>query len=232
MKTAEDNGRPRIAVLIRHFISTAGAEKYCVEVTKRLAQHHEVHVFAQAFGEQDIPGIAFHRIRQWVRKPRLVNQWLFSLQTRVAVGNGFDIVHSHDMLGHANVYTLHVPCFRSRYTDASGIDRLTLWLGTLLSPRLLSYYLIEFLQFGSRRRRKSFIAVSDYMRRNIMSNYPSAHGHIFTVYPGLDSGGIAPVSTEQRLRYRSELDKGGRASSACLSPMISRRRGWPRCWMP
>jgi len=202
--------RLRVAVLIRHFVSTAGAEKYCVELTRRLARDHEVHVFAQSFGAEQIPGVALHPIRQWLRKPRFINQWLFSLQTRAAVGNRFDIVHSHDMLGHANVYTLHVPCFRTRYKSATGRERLTLWLGTLFSPRLLSYYLIEALQFSSRRRPKRFIAVSDYMRRNIERNYPAARGHIFTAYPGLDNSGldngaVDPPSAQQRLECRRGL---------------------------
>lgn len=204
MKTAGDS-RLRIAVLIRHFVSTGGAEKYCVELTRRLAQRHEVHVFAQTFGEEKIPGIVIHRLRHRLEKPRFLNQWLFSRQTRVAVGGDFDIVHSHDMLGHADVYTLHVPCFRSRYTDAAGVDRLKLRVGTLLSPRLLSYYLMESLQFSDKRRRKSFIAVSDYLRRNILSNYPAARGRLFIAYPGLDAGAIAPLSKERRLRVRREL---------------------------
>jgi len=206
MKTAVGR-KLRIAVLMRDFIPVRGAEKYCVELTRRLAREHEVHVFAQAFSGEQILGVHYHRIRRWLEKPRWINHWLFARQTRDAVGRvgrGFDIVHSHDVLGYADVYTVHVPCFRSRYSEAAGLDRLTLWLRTLISPRLLSYYLTEARQFSTRRRPKRFIAVSDYMRRNIERNYPAARDCIRTAYPGLESGDIAPAP-QQRERYRREL---------------------------
>ena len=37
----------KIALLIRRYITTGGAERYAVEVARRLARVHEVHVFAQ-----------------------------------------------------------------------------------------------------------------------------------------------------------------------------------------
>ena len=37
----------KIAVLIRRFVLTGGAERYAVEVTRRLARDHDVSVFAQ-----------------------------------------------------------------------------------------------------------------------------------------------------------------------------------------
>jgi hypothetical protein len=39
--------RLKIAVLVRRFVTTGGMERYCVEVTRRLAREHDVHVFAQ-----------------------------------------------------------------------------------------------------------------------------------------------------------------------------------------
>jgi len=205
MKTAGDERRLRVAVLIRRFISTAGAEKYCVEVTRRIAERHEVHVFAQEIGEGPIPGVTYHRIEQRVRKPRFLNQWLFARDTRKAVGEGFDIVHSHDVLGHANVYTLHVPCFRNRYREAPPLRRLGRWLGTLFSPRELSYLWLEAMQFSPRRRAKRFIAVSGYMRRSILQSYPSAAPGLATAYPGLDCDGIPARSEETRRTARTGL---------------------------
>ncbi len=202
MKTAKDKDL-RIAVIIRRFVSTGGAEKYCVELTRRLARGHQVHVFAQEFEEPGVPGIQLHPIRQRNWKPRFLNQWLFAFNTWRAVGPDFDIVHSHDMLGHADVYTLHVPCFRTRHTQALGIHRLLPWLGSLISPRELSYLLIEHRQFSSARRHKRFIAVSDYMRNNILQNYPATAGHIDLAPPGMDAARVSHRSREQRLRDRA-----------------------------
>ncbi len=207
MKTGADK-RLRIAVLIRRFVSTAGAEKYGVEVARHLARDHEVHVFAQHFGPESIPGITCHRLRQWLRKPRFVNQWLFAMQTRRATAAGFDVVHSHDVLGHADVYTLHVPCFRSRYREVTGTRQAARWIGTLLSPRELSYLLLERLQFSTRHHPKRFLAVSDYMRRDVLATYPAAKNALLTAYPGLDTAGIVPPTPEQRKLARTRLEIG------------------------
>lgn len=40
----------KIAILIRRYITVGGAERYAVEVARRLAEKHEVHIFAQEYG--------------------------------------------------------------------------------------------------------------------------------------------------------------------------------------
>lgn len=54
--------RLRIAVLIRHYTRIGGAERYCVELTERLAEQHEVHLFCQAIEVEPHPNIIVHII--------------------------------------------------------------------------------------------------------------------------------------------------------------------------
>ena len=55
----------RIAVLIRNFRrNSGGAERYCVELTERLSQYHDVHVFCQTFDKSSFP-IEFHKISKY-----------------------------------------------------------------------------------------------------------------------------------------------------------------------
>ena len=42
----------KVAVLVRRYITTAGAERYAVEVARRLALAHEVHLFTQALDHE------------------------------------------------------------------------------------------------------------------------------------------------------------------------------------
>jgi UDP-glucose:(heptosyl)LPS alpha-1,3-glucosyltransferase len=176
----------KIAVLIRNFSSYGGgAERYCVELTKRLAEIHEVHVFCQ-HNEEFIDSIVFHSIPQWFTRPRYINQLLFSLLTKIRTKNKFDIVHSHDMVTHANIYTLHVPCVKTKWSESKGIRKTLRWLNTLLSPRKIAYLWLEKSEIQPSKHRH-FISVSDYLSRNILMNYPKINGHITIAYPGINN---------------------------------------------
>ena len=82
--------RLKVAVLIRHYNASAGgAERYCVELTKRLAKIYDVHVFTQHNSEQS-ENTTFHRIPQWFQRPRYLNQLLFSWFTKRATKDKFE----------------------------------------------------------------------------------------------------------------------------------------------
>ncbi len=174
----------RIAVLIRNYsASGGGAERYCVELTNRLSKIHEVHVFSQHNSESS-ESITFHQIPQWFKKPRYINQLLFSYLTKRATEGGFDIVHSHDMATHANIYTLHVPCVRTKWTQSKGIKKILRWANTLLSPRKMAYLWLENKEMQVLPNRH-FISVSEYLSRNILESYPRLNNHITIAHPGI-----------------------------------------------
>ena len=175
----------RIAVLIRNYsISGGGAERYCVELTNRLGKIHEVHVFSQHNSESS-ESITFHQIPQWFKKPRYINQLLFSYLTKRATQGKFDIVHSHDMATHANIYTLHVPCVRTKWTQSKGIRKILRWINTLLSPRKMAYLWLENKEMQALPNRH-FISVSEYLSRNILESYPRLNDHITIAHPGIE----------------------------------------------
>ncbi len=175
----------RIAVLIRNYsASGGGAERYCVELTNRLSKIHEVHVFSQHNSESS-ESITFHQIPQWFKKPRYINQLLFSYLTKRATEGGFDIVHSHDMATHANIYTLHVPCVRTKWTQSKGIKKILRWANTLLSPRKMAYLWLENKEMQVLPNRH-FISVSEYLSRNILESYPKLNDHMTIAHPGIE----------------------------------------------
>ena len=193
--------RLKVAVLIRNFSSSGGgAERYCVELTNRLSKIHEVHVFSQHNSEHS-KYISFHKIPKWFEKPRFVNQLLFSWLTKRATQTKFDIVHSHDMATHANIYTLHVPCVRTKWTQAKGIKKVLRWANTALSPRKMAYLWLEYKEMQASSSRH-FISVSEYLSRNILESYPKLDGHMTIAHPGID---ILPRSEKKITKLRQQF---------------------------
>ena len=196
----------RIAVLIRNYsASGGGAERYCVELTNRLSNIHEVHVFSQHNSESS-ESITFHQIPQWLKKPRYINQLLFSYLTKRATEGRFDIVHSHDMATHANIYTLHVPCVRTKWAQATGLKKILRWANTLLSPRKMAYLWLENKEMQVLPNRH-FISVSEYLSRNVLESYPRLNGHITIAHPGIeiqatDDKAIAELRKNFRGKHR------------------------------
>lgn len=226
MITAARHQRRRIAVLISNYTRIGGAERYCVELTERLAKHHEVHVFYQRIGTTQDPDIQFHQIPLWVEKPRYINNLLFSYLSRKATENQFDIVHSHAMVTHANVQTLHVPCVLSRYSESKGIKKLLCYLNTLLSPRLLAYLWLEKYQIRTIKHRQ-IIAVSEFLARNITHSYPDVAKHISIAYPGIQIAHTDEMQLIQRQQQRALRQFGEKDFVLLFVANDYKRKGLP-----
>ena len=187
-------------MLIRHFNpSGGGAERYCVELTKQLSKHHEVHLFAQTITDYP-PEVTPHIIPILIKRPRYINQLLFSWQTHIATHKKFDIVHSHDMVTHADVYTLHVPCVKTRWTQEIGWKKWLKWATVFINPRLLSYLWLEKRQLEYKSG-KHLIAVSEFLARNIHYNYPNLKTGITLAYPGI------PPRTSQTVNDKNSFKR-------------------------
>jgi len=201
-----DKKRLKIAVLVRRFISTGGVERYAVEVTRRLARRHDVHVFAQEWSFQGSPPISFHKIPKRPAKPSWLNQILFSYFTRKAVGNGFDIVHSHEKVVDFDVMTIHSPCFRSYISqEKSPLRKLLIKASVPFSPQKLGWLWLEKKQFTSDRK-KIFVAVSEKVKKDVQTNYEIPDDRFRIAYPGVDMGMKKDIDgSADRNHLRSEL---------------------------
>jgi UDP-glucose:(heptosyl)LPS alpha-1,3-glucosyltransferase len=192
--------RLKIAILVRNFVTTGGMERYCVEVTRRLALKHDVHVFAQKWRWEGEEKITFHRIPKFLTKPNFLNLLLFSYFTRKKVDNSFDIIHSHERVTHFDTLTVHCPCFRTYITDErSLLKRILIWLSIALSPRKMAYLWLENRQFSYNSKRM-LIAVSDKVKKNVSANYPLPDEYFGLAFPGVD------YSLKNRDRY-SEISE-------------------------
>lgn len=176
----------RVAVLNRSFSKTeGGAESYSVALVQALAQRHEIHVYAQET-DQPVPGVTYHRVPCISPKPRWLNQWLFALVTWWKTRSGFDVVHSHENTWHGQIQTIHVRTVHYNLFHSPGRwRRFRGWIKTFLSPRLLSYVLLEASRFRNSAQRQ-IVAASDQLKNECQTIFPSCKlAGWTTVVPGV-----------------------------------------------
>ena len=176
----------KIAVLVRRFVTTGGMERYCVEVTRRLAREHDVHVFAQEWSYDFPEPITFHKVPRYFVKPNYLNQLLFSYYTSKMVDDSFDIVHSHERVTRFDTLTVHCPCFRTYIVEEKNpVKKIFIWLSIIMSPRKIAYVWHEKKQFAFNAKRK-LIAVSEKVKRNVQYCYPLPDDYFGIAFPGVD----------------------------------------------
>ena len=177
--------RLRIAVLNRHFGKRfGGAEHYSAAIAEQLARHHEVHVFAQEIEHQH-PGFHYHRVWRPLAKPRWLNQLWYALATWWLTRTGFDVVHSHENTWHGDIQTIHVRPFRiGLFHQRHGWRKALRWLSLITSPRLLSYWWLEWARMRPRPHRR-IVATSDAVRAEILLAYPASAPGLETIPPGV-----------------------------------------------
>jgi UDP-glucose:(heptosyl)LPS alpha-1,3-glucosyltransferase len=193
----------KIAILIRRYITTGGAERYVVEVARRLARIHQVHVFAQQW-DHEPAGLVLHRVSRPVRKPNYLNAWWFSCRTS-RLARGFDVVYSHERVTQFDVMHIHCGTFVGglRGVGRDGPrSRLGLWLKTLTGPSIWSQWLLE-----RRNTRltpgRVWVAESEMVKLEVQRYYPIPDDRFFIAHPGVDAP--APDAAQRRVEWRARL---------------------------
>lgn len=196
----------KIAVLINSFITTGGAERYAVEVSRRLAREQEVHVFCHQWSFNGTEKITFHKIPKYIEKPSFLGQLLFSFFCHRMVDDSFDIVHTHARVTHFDVLTIHCPCFRTYITQQKNIlKKIFSLISAAFSPRVLSWLWLEKKQFTYNKGRL-FIAVSENIKENVLANYSLPDENFRIAYPGVDNTMAKRVNSDNNNKeFRSKL---------------------------
>jgi len=201
MTQVAPDARLKIAVLIKRFLRTGGAEKYAMEVVRRLAMSHEVHVFAHEWVFDGPEPMTFHKIPRVCHKPAWLNQLFFSYFCRNAVATGFDVVHSFEKISTFDVMTVQSPCFKSPDLGSAGRWTVRLdWVRAALSPRKLAWRWLEARQFAQDGVRV-IMAVAEKVKRNVQACYGLPDDYFQLAYTGVE------VPKEERVRSPQELDE-------------------------
>ncbi|MGZ8459933.1 MAG: glycosyltransferase family 4 protein [Candidatus Deferrimicrobiaceae bacterium] len=126
--------RTRVAVVVPKYGTIGGGERFVYELTERLARdgRYEIHVLANRW----VPGpgpVVFHQIPR-VPFPRFLRQAIFARLVGREVERGrFDLVHAHDRIFRADVFTMHSIPHETWVRDIRKrrptlFDRVTAWV--------------------------------------------------------------------------------------------------------
>ncbi|MDD2676338.1 MAG: glycosyltransferase family 4 protein, partial [Methylacidiphilaceae bacterium] len=188
--------RPRIAVVSLFYGESGGAELFASEVTDRLAESGEFDVHVLATRWRDRTGkITFHRIdlRKW---PRSLQKLSLSLSIRkMAAEEGFDLVHTHELLDVADVVTFGAPiALWPKIQGKRGVP-----LRTVVDHRVEGRLLLS-------DRLRWILTNSNQSVRWLRAEYPELAGRpvrVETLYPGVDLRRFAPPSRDERESSRA-----------------------------
>jgi UDP-glucose:(heptosyl)LPS alpha-1,3-glucosyltransferase len=193
----------KIAVLTKSFILTGGAERYAVELTRRLMKKgHEIDLYARYVDERLFEGIRHVRVPDRCTFSSAGNSLSFAREAaRLLRGREYDVVHSHERGYLQDVLTLHTFSYRSALQKYSLLRRIDM---TYLSHRSWIYLWIEKRQMRTPR----LVAVSDLIREEVRENYNRSEG-VHVIPPGVDLDQFRPEwIAEHREPLRGEMGIG------------------------
>jgi len=181
-------------VAIPKFGLVGGAEGFAAALTERIAAdpRFEVHVFANRWVASS-DRITFHRV-PIVRFPRFLTTAGFAwfAGREISAAGPFDVIHTHDRIFRADVYTMHGIPHRRWIREVRG-------KGASLFDRALARVEDRLVSAGGCRR---FLAVSELTRKIFLEEYPVDPGLVKVIHPGIDT---APYARLDRDRCRREV---------------------------
>lgn len=136
----------KIAILVKRFIQTGGAERIAVEMSRSLLKRgHDVHVYCQEMDTDACPGAVFHPIRRRIHKPTHLNAWCFAIETaRLVKKEQYDIVHSFERGLWADIFYVTCICYRNwMWRDQSRAKRIFNYVKVAVDPRHMSYAILD-----------------------------------------------------------------------------------------
>ncbi len=169
----------RIAIAIPKYGLTGGAEGFTAEITNRIAANplYEIHVFANRWSGR-AAGVRFHRV-PIISFPKFLTTISFAWFARRMISRlDFELVHAHDRLLAADVFTMH------------GIPH-RLWVREIRGKHLSLYDLVTDLvekKLVNNDRCRYFLAVSGLAREKFLQAYNQIDPHrVKVVSPGVDA---------------------------------------------
>jgi UDP-glucose:(heptosyl)LPS alpha-1,3-glucosyltransferase len=186
----------KIAVVIPKYGLVGGAEGYAAELTERLALNpgYDIHVFANQWDARS-DRITFHKV-PIISFPKFLTMLSFAFFVdRLVSKQPFDLIHSHDRIFHADIYTMHGIPHKNWVTHVRKKKRMSLfdWSTAWVEKQMIT-------NGGCQR----FIAVSDLTKEIFLREYPVDPKRISVIHPGIH---IRKTDKLDRERYRQSIRK-------------------------
>jgi UDP-glucose:(heptosyl)LPS alpha-1,3-glucosyltransferase len=168
----------KIAVVIPKYGLVGGAEGFAAELTERIARNdrYEIHVFANQW-RQGSPRILFHKI-PIISFPKFLTTISFAYFAKRKIDSmNFDLIHTHDRIFQADLFTMHGIPHRIWVTEVRKRNMTLFDIATKWVERCL-------VQNQSCQR---FLTVSHLVKEKFLQEY----GHVDSkriqiIYPGVD----------------------------------------------
>ncbi|MCG8549854.1 MAG: glycosyltransferase family 4 protein [Desulfobacterales bacterium] len=189
--TKETSSHLRLAVVVKKFMATGGAERYAMETTRRLCSRgHQVALVARQWDTTAAAdGLSLHRLPDYERLPSVLNSWLFARDAaRLLATLPIDAVISHERGFRQDIAVVHTfPYHRglARYPGIRKIDQL------YLSPRSWLHLHLEAQQMSSGQ----LAPVSETIRDDLARYYHRTR-NVTVVNPGVDPDYFSPGSID------------------------------------
>ncbi|HEV8644080.1 MAG TPA: glycosyltransferase family 4 protein [Burkholderiales bacterium] len=183
----------KIAVVVPKYGLVGGGERFVSEITRRLARNNEfeIHVFAnQWYAETD--AITFHKVPN-VRFPRFLRPLCFAVFAQWMIDRAdFDLVHSHDRIFRADVFSLHSVPHRGWVRDVRK-KRPSLFDRAIIT--------IEHRMIAAGES-SWFLPVSSVAKNAFCREYTTLPGQWQIAHPGVD---VLRFATPDRAACRAEI---------------------------
>jgi len=185
----------KIAVVVPKYGLVGGGERFVLELTERIAAYHrwDVHVFANKWKPQS-DHITFHKI-PIISFPKFLTTISFAwFSNRKIAKMNFDLIHSHERIFHADIFTMHSVPHRFwvkevRRKNMSLFDYSTSWVEKSM------------INNGSCRR---FLPVSGIAKEKFLQEFRVDPERVQVVHPGVD---VDKFNKLERDTCRSEIRK-------------------------
>lgn len=195
------NRRLKIAVLVKRFISSGGAERYAVEVARRLLNKgHDIDLYARVADKELSVGMSIHQVPNKCKFSSVLNSVSFAREAaQMLQGKNYDVIHSHERGYMQDILTIHTFSYKGgteRYSFLKKIDRI------YLSPRSGLYLWLERKQMSAPR----LVAVSTVIREDIRTYYKRDKG-VSVITPGVDTAWFHPLRVEENRKEMRREEK-------------------------
>jgi len=180
-----------IAILIKRFIATGGAERYAVEVARRLLKRgHAIDLYTRQLEAGLVQGMHIVQIPDRLRFSSVLNSWSFAAETAKRLpSRGYDVILSHER-GHCqDLATIHTFSYKLGVEDYSFLKKLN---SIYLSPRSWLHLRLERQQMNS----PWLVPVSGIIKTGILKYYGRST-NIRIATPGVDIDWFHPAWIQQ-----------------------------------
>lgn len=194
----------KIAMVVEHCNKQGGHERVVAELAERIADYHEVHIFANSFDDLENERIITHHVPMF-KKPALLMITSFILASTYQLRRQkFDIIHSQGPNAIVqNVITDHTTQRAKINALSDFVSNRRRSLIQSLHDRALQaiIYRIEGMIYNPKSGRR-IIAVSNGVRREIVEYYGRPDDEISVIPNGVDLEEFYPGN---RRLYRAEI---------------------------